>query len=656
MPRLTVDLEATDLAWGDYRVDRMALHNVPVADASARSRLELQGEGLALNGQRLETVNLALDWSVDEQRLELAMTQGAYGLTARAAGRPDDPAAPLADWRWRGTLSEFDLYEAGERRFALAAPAALTASAQEARIDAACLESKAPARLCLEASWDATTGIAGAVALDHLPLDLAARRLGAGIEATQVISGTFAFSAPPGQAVSGDAELDLTPGALRYIDDPDVALETAAGRIVFSMTEGRVSAGRLDVPMPGQGGVELDFDIAQLAAGPDSPVSGRLRIALADLDVVTLLIPAVDRMAGSLEAEFDLTGTVADPGLDGHVALTDGAVTNLASGFRLSDLQLSGAVDPDRQTRLTGSFRAVDGVGQLAAVLDLRTLYDPRVTLEIGGENLVLFDTPTLKLTATPDMRLGWQDGVVEIGGALAIPQAHVAPAVIPVRPVGESEDVEIVAGTLPERQTPVKSAPLEIRGSLEVTLGPNVRVKLPVAEATVSGTTRFAWDGDPVPTGDGAFELSGEILALGQLLEITEGTIGFPGVRADNPHLNIYAERDIFGNSEIRRAGVLIAGTLRRPVIEPYTEPMTNRERARTLLVTGSDFNMERGVGTVDVGTYIAPKIFVSYGIGVFGQENVFSVRYDLGRGWGVKATSGENQTGLDISYTVER
>ena len=44
--------------------------------------------------------------------------------------------------------------------------------------------------------------------------------------------------------------------------------------------------------------------------------------------------------------------------------------------------------------------------------------------------------------------------------------------------------------------------------------------------------------------------------------------------------------------------AGLLVAGTLRRPVIEPYTDPMTNRDRAQTLLVTGSDFNMERGVG----------------------------------------------------------
>jgi autotransporter translocation and assembly factor TamB len=47
---------------------------------------------------------------------------------------------------------------------------------------------------------------------------------------------------------------------------------------------------------------------------------------------------------------------------------------------------------------------------------------------------------------------------------------------------------------------------------------------------------------------------------------------------------------------------------------------------------------------------------VFVSYGIGVFEDENVISIRYDLGRNWGVKATSGERQTGVDMSYTIER
>jgi translocation and assembly module TamB len=99
-----------------------------------------------------------------------------------------------------------------------------------------------------------------------------------------------------------------------------------------------------------------------------------------------------------------------------------------------------------------------------------------------------------------------------------------------------------------------------------------------------------------------------------------------------------------------------MVAGTLKRPVVEPYTVPMTTRERAQTLLVTGSDFNYEQGVGAVDVGMYVLPRLYVSYGIGVFEDGNVLKVRYDLGRGFGVTATSGQRETGLDINYIIER
>ena len=74
------------------------------------------------------------------------------------------------------------------------------------------------------------------------------------------------------------------------------------------------------------------------------------------------------------------------------------------------------------------------------------------------------------------------------------------------------------------------------------------------------------------------------------------------------------------------------------------------------TLLVTGSDFDQAQGVSGFDVGTYIAPKLYVSYGISLFEDENVVSARYDLKKGFGVKVTSGQRETGLDMSYTIER
>ncbi|NIW23990.1 MAG: hypothetical protein GWN29_05130, partial [Gammaproteobacteria bacterium] len=112
----------------------------------------------------------------------------------------------------------------------------------------------------------------------------------------------------------------------------------------------------------------------------------------------------------------------------------------------------------------------------------------------------------------------------------------------------------------------------------------------------SVTGSTLLTWSGDPMPMANGRFDVDGEILAFGQRLEISEGSVRFPDVPADDPYLRIRAEREIFGNTQVRRAGVLVAGSVSRPTIEAYTTPITTEERALTLLVTGSDFDYERG------------------------------------------------------------
>ena len=157
------------------------------------------------------------------------------------------------------------------------------------------------------------------------------------------------------------------------------------------------------------------------------------------------------------------------------------------------------------------------------------------------------------------------------------------------------------------------------------------------------------------MPIASGRFIVDGEILAFGQRLEITEGAVQFPDVPANDPYLRIRAEREIFGNTQVRRAGVLVAGSVSRPTIEAYTTPVTTEERALTLLVTGSDFDYERGIGALDFGSYIAPRVYASYGIGLFDNDNVIRVRYDLQRGFGVTLSSGQKESGVDLSYRFE-
>jgi autotransporter translocation and assembly factor TamB len=215
---------------------------------------------------------------------------------------------------------------------------------------------------------------------------------------------------------------------------------------------------------------------------------------------------------------------------------------------------------------------------------------------------------------------------------------------------------VVIVRGELPEYPAAGGGeTDLLINGSVEVALGNDVVVDIDVAETSVTGSTVFSWNGPLMPTANGRYIVKGEILAYGQKLEISEGAVRFPDVPANDPYLRIRAEREIFGNTQVRRAGVLVAGTVSRPTIEAYTTPMTTEERALTLLVTGSEFDYEKGVGAFDFGTYIAPRVYASYGIGLFDQENVIRVRYDLTEGFGVTLTSGQRDEGVDLTYRFE-
>ena len=239
----------------------------------------------------------------------------------------------------------------------------------------------------------------------------------------------------------------------------------------------------------------------------------------------------------------------------------------------------------------------------------------------------------------------------------MRIEEARLSPRYLPTAAVTESPDLVIVAGAPPPSEpSRLDASRLKLRGSVAVTLGDDISVELERATAEFGGSVRFTWQDQLVPIGDGTLNMTGEIYAYGQLLRIAEGRIRFPRQPADNPHLDIRAERDIFGSRQIKRAGVLVTGTLKRPILEAYTEPMTTEERAMALLVTGNDFDYEQGVGAVEVGTYIAPRLFVSYGVGLFEDQNVISARYDLKKGFGIKATSGQRETGVDISYTIER
>ena len=655
-PILKLAAEGNMLAWRDISVPSLEIHNMASASPGAFAALRVQLVSPEYAGTAVDFATLELDLGETRQSAALVTAVGEYRLSTVMAGEIQNQDEHMADWLWLGSLENLRLGHGGDPVLELEAPAGLSFGASEASLGRSCLLAAAGPRACFETTWQETSGLLARVELEQASLELLNLVANTDFAYTQWFNGEVQISAAPGAPPDVSARFNVTAGNIHFADDDQPLLETGDGSIGLEISQGSLTSGFLHLPLPGQGEIGLDFQLADLKKGLDSALSGRVLLDLEDLDVLAVVFPWVDQLGGRLNMDFDLSGTAGGPRIEGRLDLVDGSLMHSASGMRISEVQLAGQLEGNRKTRLTGSFRAVEGKGRLDGLVDLNDVLSPAVMIHVSGEALKLFDSKDLQLVAQPDFQVSWDEGGIRLDGRIDVPSALLAPAMIPVAPVVESPDLQIVAGDIPgeeEREKP--QSRVAINGSLDISLGDQVKLDISVARLNLSGSTRFSWSGDHIPTANGSFRLEGQILALGQLLEIDQGSIGFPNVSADDPHLNIQAERRIYGNSEVRRAGLLVTGTLRRPVIEPFTVPMTTRERAQTLLVTGSDFNMERGIGALNIGTYIAPRLWVSYGIGVFEDGNVFGIRYDLSENWGIKASSGERETGVDMSYTID-
>jgi translocation and assembly module TamB len=645
-----IDLDASGIAYGGLAAD--TLHIRPRDDGG----LNLDAVGVRRGDGDPANLSVQLKGHALGSDVDLQAHTEGLSLQAELRGK-------LSGWqdpgqvRWDGNLSRMSLLPANHPGLHLQQAAPLKLSAQSISISSACVTGVGDSVLCLESEWNAAGHFNGRADLHEFSLDSIAWLPERAFQMTQVANGTLELGWRNGQSLTGQGRVNLSPGLVHLAEDEELVIRTGEGVIRFAIRDDSLLDGQIDLELPGNGLIDIDFSLPDVVNAPLDDVNGRVRVQLADVGAIWRLAPIFDTLDGALDLDLEVTGGLGQPNIAGQVSFTDGLFVHEASGLTLGQINLAGNLNNQQLSRISGTFQAGEGRGDIDLELDLADMTSAGMVIHLKGEKLTLIDVPSLKLVANPDLGARFEEGLIQVDGRIYVPETVISPTRLPSEAATESDDVRIVAGQ-PSVRSP-DAEPMEefaITGTVELELGPGVRLDIDVAELGLSGKTRFTWEGRKVPTANGQFNLAGEILAFGQRLEVTSGRIGFPDVPADNPHLNIRAERQIWGNPQVQRAGLMITGTLNQMVSEPYTVPLTTRERAQTLLVTGSDFDYDQGVGAVSAGMYVLPRLYLSYGIGVFERGNVISARYDISERFGVKATSGEKDTGMDITYTIEK
>jgi translocation and assembly module TamB len=675
-PRLDLDGEGQALVYAQNRIERLRLAG-RLAPAG-RSDLSLQLDGVEA-GVRLQTARAQLQGTRERHRLGLDL----QGLDA---GAQVELNGSLRDGAWNGHLSRVQVDPASGAAWRLEEPAVLTLGPDRYQLEPACVRAEG-SRACLQFS--------GTAARQHLALRLHEFSLqhlrpwlNPDWNVQSEISGTASVDFMGGEIADVRAELSASPG---HIEATGTRLDFGPG-LLQVVEEGARLRARLEL-RPGKGTVLGDVTLGPGTHLLDRAMRGGLDVNLPDLDWLPLLSPEIASSSGALYARLAVAGTLRSPSLDGRVNIADGRVRLTTPGIELTDFSASFA--SSEAVPLALSVSAVSGGGTLQ--LDGRIdALQPRLSgrFRLHGESVQLFNTPEARIWVSPDLTLAAEGRALRLSGDIRVPRAAITPREIERTGIAPSSD-QVLVSELEEAQRERFRLTSEVR----IVLGNDVRFDgLGLRSRLTGGIT--AWDETGRPTrARGELRLEGgRYRAYGQDLIIETGRLLFVGGPVTDPVIELQAYRrprdDIL-------VGLRVRGRLEAPAFSLYSEPVMAQEEQLSWLVLGRSLadTLERGqqgelvgaaaglglaggellaqrfgsrlgldevtlgakpgeaseMARLTVGKYLSPRLFVSYGIGLFQPGQFFRLQYDLGRNFKLAGESGVEQGG-DLLYSIER
>ena len=712
---VTASLDSPDLAalWpglgGRAKLDASVKGSIKAPHLTAKGNVQsLQYQGLAI--QRVDVdadVQLAGEWKLDLDVLELSgptrVARARLGVTGRDSAHvlkisvDAEPAAAELEARgafdrarmaWNGSIESGKITPKDLEAWTLEEPAALRADSARVQLEPACW--RAPeSRVCLQAIREPSR-MRGAFRVEQFDFAYFKSFLPQGWALTGGIDGSAMAEFRGGNLSEARADLSTDPIEVRR--DGELLLKAERGSLLVEETGGRAIA-KMQLPL--QDGM-VSFD-GQLAANGNDfssrPLTGQLDVSLHNLDFLRIASEEIREFRGRVDGRMNWSGTLAKPQPVGEVKLSEGHVKLATPGIEINDLRARVGTGPDSKLVIDASATSGGGTMTLNGEVDLAA-EKTRVQLAVRGDQFQAANMTEARAWVSPKLDLKIDGDQITLSGDVEVPRAEITPVSFDSG-VGPSSDQVIVTG----EQTPVERAGMQLSADVRVILGKQVRFEGFGLKTRLEGSVRAIEQPGRPGSGRGEVRLvEGRYKAYGQDLQIETGRLLFNGGPLTEPAIDIRALRKPREDIEV---GVFVRGTLDKPEFQLFSTPTMPRERQLSWLVlgrsleegggadekammanaalslglTGTDFlaqNLRGGLGLDEVtigadpgddanearftvGKYLSPKLYVSYGVGIFQPGQVFKLLYELGRGFKFSTESGIH-TGGDLLYTLER
>lgn len=690
-PKLSINgqLRGQALAWQQQKADALRLI-VGVPDIGNPSgKLDLQATGVNAGGLSFAHINLLAEGSQSSHRLDVDArgTQLSAVLGVQGSFKGD---------AWSGSLTTLDLTPQGMPGWRLQNPAALSYNGGAMRLSEACLSAGDPL-LCVAAQQDKAGNLDASYRLQSLPLALLLNASGNAdlpVRADGVLEGSGKIRRNATGALSGNASIGSASGSITYTDRPDTPLLSYDQ---FSLNaELTPSSQRIEV----HGGLDKDgrLDGQISITGAQRSLGGQLALRLGDLAFIELFSSEVAGVKGRLNGHFQFAGTLDQPAITGQAAVADFAAEVPAAGLKLAQGQLTIGTADARQFRVDGSVQS--GAGSLAIHGSAGIGADAQTVLTLKGSQFTAADIPAAKVVISPDLTLKKDANGIDIGGLVTLDSADVNVGKLPGAGAAQASPDVVVIDQEQQQQAAGK---LPLRAQVKVDLGRKTHLVGMGLDGRLSGVLTVNERPGRATTGQGQIAVDGTYRAYGQNLHIERGMLLFASTPIDNPGLNIRAVRKLNPNATIdegQQVGLMVSGTAQRPILTVFSNPVMEQSDALSYLVTGKPLSQVKGgegdmvsaaaqalgsaagdllaksvgskLGVDDIGVssnealgggsaftvgkYLSPRLYLSYGVGLFEPGEVITLRYRLSHRWNFEAQNATDFSRASFNYRYEK
>ena len=628
---LSVAATGRDVALAESVTLRGLRLDAEIADALATPVLDakLAAEGVASGTVKFETVNASATG---------ALTDLAWTLAAAGAA-DEDGAAIDANGRLAlgGSGGSVTLAALAARlppvEAALARPATIAWNESGVRLDD--LDARLGDGRITAAGTIGADGMAVNATLADLPVrPLAA--LAGGAELDGRLSGEIALRGDPA-APDGRASLNLT--ALR-----EAGVDPAEAVALSGALEAMLSGGRIEAT--GQLGGPSDFNLEARVAAPlagDGPLDGKVAGSL-DLTLLPSIVDLYgDALAGTLDLDLTLSGSLARPQSGGRATISGGAYESAAQGTVLRDLTMEVVGDNDR-VRLV-SLAANDGNG--GSISATGTLpVDPAagfpIEMALGLDRFTALRRADATVQASGKLDIARNASGGRVAGTVTVDAAELR---VPDRLGGEVVTLDVTEINLPPGREPQvrrrrePDSPLDLDVDVEVPGKAFLRGRGLDSEwrgrLKIAGTTAA-----PDITGN-LRVVRGTLDLLGRVFHFDQGKVDFFGGGEIDPTLDFTAESE----TETLTVQAAVSGTASAPSFALSSNPALPQDEILARLLFDSSAGQLTPIQAVQLAQTAAT---------LSGEGGSVSILDELRQGFGLDMLgieSGETVAGSSLT-----